>query len=111
MKKNTGQWTDLLQVDKAVFWPSIALLLALVTVAALAPEASSAWFQSLQSAIIAYASWYYVLVVALILIAIGVLSVTRLGDIKLGPDHSVPDYSLTSWFAMLFAAGMGIGLM
>lgn len=111
MKNDSSWWSGFLQVDKAVFWPSLALLLALVAIAALAPEASSAWFQQLQDAIIVYGSWYYVLVVALILIAIGVLSITRLGDIKLGPDHSVPDYSLPSWFAMLFAAGMGIGLM
>ncbi|MCR9185988.1 MAG: BCCT family transporter [Halieaceae bacterium] len=100
-----------LEVDAGVFWPSMCLLAALVGVAAFLPQASSALFQHLQDAIIRYASWYYVLVVAIILISIVVLSVTRLGDIKLGPDHSVPDYSLISWFAMLFAAGMGIGLM
>ena len=37
--------------------------------------------------------------------------VSRLGDIKLGPDHSLPEHSNVSWFVMLFAAGMGIGLM
>lgn len=37
--------------------------------------------------------------------------VSRLGDIKLGPDHSEPDYTNLSWFSMLFSAGMGIGLM
>ena len=37
--------------------------------------------------------------------------VSRLGDIKLGPDHSEPDYSNFSWFSMLFSAGMGIGLL
>ncbi len=36
---------------------------------------------------------------------------SRLGDIKLGPDHSSPDYSNMSWFSMLFSAGMGIGLL
>ncbi|HAN28691.1 MAG TPA: choline transporter, partial [Haliea salexigens] len=87
------------------------LLAALVGVAAFLPQASSSLFQHLQDGIIRYASWYYVVVVAVILISIVVLSVTRLGDIKLGPDHSVPDYTLVSWFAMLFAAGMGIGLM
>ncbi len=34
-----------------------------------------------------------------------------MGKIKLGPDHSLPEYSSGSWFAMLFTAGMGIGLM
>lgn len=36
---------------------------------------------------------------------------SRLGEIKLGPDHSTPDYTNISWFAMLFSAGMGIGLL
>ncbi|WP_172050919.1 BCCT family transporter, partial [Klebsiella pneumoniae] len=36
---------------------------------------------------------------------------SRYGDIKLGPDHAQPDFSYHSWFAMLFSAGMGIGLM
>ena len=98
-------------MDAWVFWPSLLLLAALVATAAFAPQASSDVFQQLQDAIIRYASWYYVLVVAVILLSIVILSVTRFGDIKLGPDHSVPDYSLPSWFAMLFAAGMGIGLM
>ncbi len=36
---------------------------------------------------------------------------SRLGEIKLGPDHSLPEYTNISWFAMLFSAGMGIGLL
>ena len=36
---------------------------------------------------------------------------SRFGDIKLGPDHAAPEYSTGSWVAMLFSAGMGIGLM
>src|SRR5699024_2511340 len=55
--------------------------------------------------------WFYILVVALILIAIIFVAVSHYGDIKLGPDHSQPDYRDVTWFAMLFSAGMGIGLM
>lgn len=36
---------------------------------------------------------------------------SRVGEIKLGPDHSLPEYTNISWFAMLFSAGMGIGLL
>lgn len=36
---------------------------------------------------------------------------SRVGEIKLGPDHSMPEYDNLSWFAMLFSAGMGIGLL
>jgi choline/glycine/proline betaine transport protein len=103
--------TPWLLVDKAVFWPATGILLLLVLGAGLLPEQSEAVFQSLQSGIVHYASWYYVLVVAIILISVLVFSLSRFGSIKLGPDHSTPDYNYLSWFAMLFAAGMGIGLM
>ena len=51
------------------------------------------------------------LAVALILLSVTFLGLSRYGDIKLGPDHAQPDFSYHSWFAMLFSAGMGIGLM
>lgn len=53
----------------------------------------------------------YILTVAIILLSVVFLAVSRYGDIKLGPDHSQPDYRDVTWFAMLFSAGMGIGLM
>lgn len=58
-----------------------------------------------------FAGWFYILAVALFLIFMLFLAASGYGRIKLGPDHSEPDYSYTSWFAMLFSAGMGIGLM
>lgn len=48
---------------------------------------------------------------ALILLSVTFLGLSRYGDIKLGPDHAQPDFRYHSWFAMLFSAGMGIGLM
>ncbi len=98
-------------VDHTVFWPATGALMLLVIIASVWPESSQQVFQSLQTAIVHYASWYYLLVVAIILISVAVFSLSRAGDIKLGPDHSEPSYSYLSWFAMLFAAGMGIGLM
>lgn len=99
------------QIDRQVFIPSVAVLLVLVGFSAFAPEMAGEFFQSMQNTIVTYGSWYYVTVVAIILVMVLMLTVTRYGDIKLGPDHSVPDYSFLSWFAMLFSAGMGIGLM
>lgn len=98
-------------IDKQVFIPSATILILLVAFAALAPEIASETFQDIQNAIVEYASWYYVMVVALIVVAVTGFTFSRYGDIKLGPDHSEPDYSFISWFAMLFSAGMGIGLM
>lgn len=98
-------------VDRSVFIPATLVLLLLVIFAGTMPDASEAMFAKLQAGIVRYASWYYVLVVAIVLFSVLIFSLSRFGDIKLGPDHSEPEYSSISWFAMLFAAGMGIGLM
>src|SRR5690606_18452953 len=55
--------------------------------------------------------WFYILAVAGFLIAVAFLAASRYGRLKLGPDDSEPDYGYPTWIAMLFAAGMGIGLM
>ncbi|MEG3193652.1 BCCT family transporter, partial [Lysobacter sp. D1-1-M9] len=77
----------------------------------LLPEASERWFTAVQDWVINQAGWFYVLVVAGFLVFVVALAASQYGRIKLGPDHSTPDYSYVSWFAMLFSAGMGIGLM
>ena len=94
-----------------VFFGSSILILLLVGYTALFPAQSEAVFSSIQASIMANASWFYVAAVAIIFIGVVCISMSRYGDIKLGPDHSEPDYSFSSWFAMLFSAGMGIGLM
>ena len=98
-------------VDRAVFVPSIVFLLSTVGVVLLFPDASSSAFGALQAAIVENASWFYGLVMAILLITSGVLAFSRVGNIRLGPDNSSPDYSMFSWLSMLFAAGVGIGLM
>lgn len=55
--------------------------------------------------------WLYVAVIAITLIFMIWLAASKAGNIRLGPDHSRPQYSLFSWSAMLFAAGIGIGIL
>lgn len=98
-------------INLPVFGTSAVLILLLVLYASLFADHAQARFSAIQAWVIANASWVYVLAVALILLMVVVLALTRYGDIKLGPDHSEPDYRNGSWFAMLFSAGMGIGLM
>ena len=94
-----------------VFFGSAALVLLIVGYTALFPSHSEKQFAAIQAGIMANTSWFYVAAVALILIGVVFIGFSRYGDIKLGPDHSEPDFSFSSWFAMLFSAGMGIGLM
>ncbi len=79
--------------------------------ALLNPDRAAEIFGSIQGWIIETVGWFYILSVATFLIFVVFLGISRLGAIKLGPDHSEPDYTYISWFAMLFSAGMGIGLM
>ena len=58
-----------------------------------ASEQGQALFGDAQAWIIANVSWLYILAVALILLMVVLLAFSRYGDIKLGPDHSEPDYS------------------
>lgn len=98
-------------VARGVFYPSTILLLVLVAAAIIVPTKLEAAISWASTSVINNLSWYYVLVATGFVFFVLVLAFSRLGDIKLGDDDTEPDYSLTSWFAMLFAAGMGIGLV
>ncbi|NYT84309.1 BCCT family transporter [Pollutimonas harenae] len=98
-------------LNPPVFFTSAIFILLIVVLTIIAPEASGNLFSATQSWILGHASWFYILVVAIILLTVIFLALSRYGDIKLGPDHSQPDYRDVTWFAMLFSAGMGIGLM
>jgi len=56
-------------------------------------------------------NWVYVWSVTLFVIFLVYLMFSKFGNIKLGSNDSKPEYSFFSWISMLFAAGMGIGLM
>ncbi len=98
-------------INPPVFYGSAILVAAIVFFASMFPQGAQELFGSVQSWIVDSVSWFYILTLALILLATIFLATSRYGDIKLGPDHSEPDYKNSSWFAMLFSAGMGIGLM
>lgn len=95
-KKSTSQ------INKAVFFTSALLIFLLVAFAAVFPDVADKNFKLLQQQIFTNASWFYILAVALILLSVTFLGLSRYGDIKLGPDHAQPDFSYHSRFAMLF---------
>ncbi len=55
--------------------------------------------------------WYYLLAATLYIVFVVCIACSRFGSVKLGPEHSKPEFSVLSWAAMLFAAGIGIDLM
>lgn len=99
------------KINPSVFFPATIIIVALLSITLFWPTQASSAFNNLQSTITTNGGWFYVLTVGAILGFVIYLSLSRFGSIKLGPDHSTPDYKLSTWISMLFAAGMGIGLM
>ena len=86
----------------------VVLLVAMILIV---PEQTQTLLNSAKSGIFANFSWFYVLAFSVFLGFLVILSVSSLGNIKLGNDEEEPEFGFLSWLAMLFAAGMGVGLM
>lgn len=86
----------------------VVLLVAMILIA---PEQTQTLLNAAKSGIFANFSWFYVLAFSVFWGFLVILSVSSLGNIKLGNDEEEPEFGFLSWLAMLFAAGMGVGLM
>ena len=95
-----------------VVFPSGALIIiSFVILAVLAPARALMVFTAMQSWISKTFSWLYILSMTGFLFFSLFLCFSRYGAIRLGPDDSKPEFNTLSWFAMLFSAGMGIGML
>ena len=68
-------------------------------------------FSTVQAAIAENGGWVFVTTVNVVLVVVGWLAISRFGKIRLGDHDEKPEFSTLSWLAMLFSAGMGIGLL
>jgi choline/glycine/proline betaine transport protein len=98
-------------VHPVVFPVSAAVILAIVVFTMVATETAGAAFSATQGFIQDTFGWFLIATVAALLVVAVYLAISPHGKVKLGPDDSTPDYSTGAWFAMLFSAGMGIGLV
>ncbi|WP_394279438.1 BCCT family transporter [Microbacterium sp.] len=94
-----------------VIAPAATVALVFSTFAIAFPAEAETFFGTIQGAVIDGFSWYYVLITAFFVAFCLFLGFSRFGDIKLGKDDDKPEFSTGSWFSLLFAAGMGIGLV
>lgn len=94
-----------------VFGISLLVVFAVVAWGLLFPANFEASAGAAFSFLVTNFGWFYLLSMSLFVIFAIWIAVSKYGKIKLGPDDSKPDYSFISWFAMLFSAGMGIGLV
>lgn len=97
--------------DNTVFYISLAISIAIVAWGILAQDNFANFANSLLSFLTNNFGWAYLSSMFVFVVFAIWLAFSKYGNIKLGPDDSEPEYSTTSWFGMLFGAGMGIGLV
>lgn len=98
-------------INPPVFFGSVFVISLFLAIGVFFPNDAGEVFGFIQSGILKSFGWLYLLAVGIFLVTVLLLCSGRYGRIKLGPDDAVPDFKFISWIAMLFAAGMGIGLM
>ncbi len=98
-------------IHNPVFLISGLSVVAFVIYALLAPTQSAEFFGWLRPALTSSFDWFFLSAANVFVIFCLALIVLPVGKVRLGGADATPDYSYAGWFAMLFAAGMGIGLM
>jgi choline/carnitine/betaine transport len=98
-------------VDPAVLWGSAVVITGFVGWGLIAPESLGSVMTSTLNWIIGNFSWAFVLIATAVLVVCIVLVFSRWGKIRLGPDDSRPQFNTFSWVSMMFAAGLGAGLL
>jgi choline/carnitine/betaine transport len=74
-------------------------------------EQAAKAFETASTFILTNFKWYYLALLSAVLCLLLYISVSRFGTLKLGAHDDQPEFSFGSWIAMLFSAGMGIGLI
>lgn len=100
-----------LDIHNRVFAVSGLSVIAFVLLTLLFHNQVEPLFGSIRSWLTTNLSWFFLSAGNIFVIVCLGLIVSPLGRIRLGGTEATPDYSYTAWFSMLFAAGMGIGLM
>ncbi len=97
--------------SRSVALPGIIVLVLLSAFCGIFPAQTALALQSVQNFFYDNLSWLYIFFVIFFLVFLLVLAFGKTGNIRLGADNTKPQHSFFAWVAMLFSAGMGIGLM
>ncbi|MBB3711970.1 choline/glycine/proline betaine transport protein [Limimaricola variabilis] len=99
------------KVNRPVFIVSAALIVAFILFGAIFDDLANTVFTGVQGWLAGYFGWAMIILINLLLVFVVFMAVGPFGDIRLGRMDESPEYSLFSWTAMLFSAGIGIGLI
>lgn len=97
-------------VDKVVFGVAAALILAFIGWGVYNPDSVSTTANAAFAWGMEHAGWLFNIVMFVCLVLVVVIAFTRMGEIRLGKDDEKPEFSRFSWIAMMFAAGIGVGI-
>ncbi|WP_311202735.1 choline BCCT transporter BetT [Actinophytocola gossypii] len=99
------------RVNPVVLYGSATLILAISVWAIITPTGAETVIGTAVGWVSDGLGWYYFLAATLFLVFVVYIALSRYGKVKLGPQHSKPDFGMFAWLSMLFAAGIGIDLM
>lgn len=99
------------KIDRAMFWTAIIISGIFVGWAVITPQGMTEDLGKILKFFTEYFGWLFISGVTIFLAFCLILAFSKYGDIKLGKDEDEPEYSTYVWIAMLFSAGMGIGLV
>lgn len=108
MAQNSKKYFD---IHKPVFWPAAFLIVSFIMVTIWVGDPMEEVFKNIQKVISDNGGWFFVLLTNVFLFFCVFLGFSKLGSIRLGGKDAEPEFSTGAWFAMLFSAGMGIGII
>lgn len=100
-----------IKANGPVFIVSLLIIAVIVAVTLVVGKPMEQWFESTQQTISNNMGWFFILLVNLLLFFAIYLAFSKFGKIRIGGKNARPQFSWAAWFAMLFSAGMGIGLL
>ncbi|MCY2687179.1 BCCT family transporter [Salinimicrobium sp. TH3] len=100
-----------LDVNGPVFFTSSIIIIISIALTLIFEEQAEGVFKSIQNFVANTGGWFFVLCVNIYLVFVLYLAFSKFGNIRIGGKDAKPEFKTISWFAMLFSAGMGIGLL
>ena len=97
--------------DKGITIPGLSIIFFIAFCCMLVPGISGHYLNIARQWITGTWGWAFIFGASLFILFLLLLCLSRLGDIRLGDEDEEPEYPFLSWVSMLFAAGMGIGLL
>ena len=98
-------------IDKGITFTSVICCAVFIVATMISPQGVKETFDHLFKVFTGSFGWTYLACVAGFVVFCCAMALSKYGNIRLGRDEEAPEFSLMAWFSMLFAAGMGIGLV